>query len=93
MILGLALLGLSAYTISSAEATATVRHLGMGLMLVVVAQLCLGVVNLVLMAPVPVQLVHLFLADLLWITFVLLAVESLSGREVIESKMAHSQQT
>jgi hypothetical protein len=29
------------------------------------------------MAPVPLQLLHLFLADLLWIAFVLLAVELL----------------
>ena len=75
--LGLVLLGFTAHTVSRSEVTHTVRRLGIGLMLVVVAQLCLGVVNLVLMAPVPLQLLHLFLADLLWIAFVLLAVELL----------------
>ena len=74
---GLALLGLAAYTISATEATPNVRRLGIGLILVVVLQLSLGVVNLVLMAPVPIQLLHLFLADLLWIAFVLLSVELL----------------
>jgi heme A synthase len=56
----------------------TLRNLSVALIVVVVAQLCLGVVNLVLMAPVPVQLLHLLLADLLWICFVLLAVELLA---------------
>ncbi len=85
VVFGFMLLGLTAYTVSAAEASATVRRLGLGLMLVVVAQLCLGVVNLVLMAPVPIQLLHLFLADLLWITFVLLTVELITPSERIEA--------
>lgn len=40
------------------------------------AQLGAGALNLALLAPVWMQIVHLLLADLLWISLVLLAVES-----------------
>jgi heme A synthase len=41
-------------------------------------QLAAGLANVALLAPVWMQLVHLLLADLLWIAFVLLAVRALS---------------
>jgi cytochrome c oxidase assembly protein subunit 15 len=41
-------------------------------------QLGAGLLNLALLAPVFMQVVHLLLADLLWIAFVLLAVRALS---------------
>jgi heme A synthase len=41
-----------------------------------VAQLGAGAINLTLLAPVWMQLVHLLLADLLWLSLVLLAVEA-----------------
>lgn len=37
-----------------------------------VAQLVLGTINVVLLAPIPIQIMHLFLADVIWITFVVL---------------------
>jgi cytochrome c oxidase assembly protein subunit 15 len=40
------------------------------------AQLCAGVINLTLLAPAWMQLTHLLLADLVWISLVLLAVEA-----------------
>ncbi|HYO79999.1 MAG TPA: COX15/CtaA family protein, partial [Bryobacteraceae bacterium] len=43
-------------------------------------QLIAGVVNVLLLAPVWMQILHLFLADALWLAAVLLTVES--GREV-----------
>jgi heme A synthase len=52
----------------------TLRVWLMGLYL---AQIGLGVLNLWLLAPVPLQLGHLLLADLVWIAFVLLTNESL----------------
>ena len=45
----------------------------------VVTQLLAGLVNLVLLAPIWMQLVHLLLADLLWIVLVLLAVATLAA--------------
>jgi len=40
------------------------------------AQLCAGAINVILLAPVWMQITHLLLADSLWIGLVLLAVES-----------------
>lgn len=47
------------------------RTLAAALAALVVAQLALGLVNLWLLAPVWMQLLHLLFADLLWIAFVL----------------------
>lgn len=44
-------------------------------------QLFAGVVNWLLLAPVWMQLVHLLLADFVWMTFVVLSAESLLPRE------------
>jgi heme A synthase len=48
------------------------------LSVVVVAQLALGAANVALLAPIWIQLVHLLLADLLWIAAVLLSATTLS---------------
>jgi heme A synthase len=42
-------------------------------------QVALGVVNVTLLAPVPLQLAHLALADLVWIAAVLAGAEALAG--------------
>jgi len=47
----------------------------MAVLVVSIAQLCAGAINLALLAPIPLQILHLLLADLLWISLVLLAVE------------------
>jgi len=41
-------------------------------------QLAAGMVNLILLAPVWMQIIHLFLADLVWITLILLTAQTLS---------------
>jgi heme A synthase len=43
------------------------------------AQLALGVINLLLLAPVWMQILHLLLADLLWISLVLLGAATLAA--------------
>jgi heme A synthase len=48
------------------------RDLAKLLAALVVVQLLVGVVNLVLLAPIPMQLLHLLVADSLWICLVLL---------------------
>jgi len=55
-------------------ATAEVRKLGNIVGGLVVAQLCAGVVNIMLSAPSYLQLIHLALATCLWIALVLLAL-------------------
>ncbi len=44
----------------------------------VLAQLALGLGNVALLAPIPLQLLHLLLADLLWIAVVLASVQRLA---------------
>ena len=56
-----------------------VRRLALATISLVVTQLLAGLVNLVLLAPIWMQLVHLLLADLLWIVLVLLAAATLAA--------------
>jgi cytochrome c oxidase assembly protein subunit 15 len=49
---------------------------GSAALVLIVLQLALGVLNIVLLAPVWMQIVHLFAADLLWIALVLMALEA-----------------
>lgn len=75
--LGLYVIALASYLLYSRTASITVRRLCVSLVTITVLQLGLGGLNLILRAPVPLQLAHLLLADLLWITFVLLSAELL----------------
>lgn len=52
------------------------RRLAAGVLILTLTQLTAGAINLVLLAPVWMQLIHLFLADLVWISLVLLTVEA-----------------
>ncbi|MBK7908507.1 MAG: COX15/CtaA family protein [Gemmatimonadetes bacterium] len=54
----------------------TTRRLAMAVAGLAVTQLAAGLVNLLLLAPIGMQLVHLLLADALWIALVLLAASS-----------------
>lgn len=66
----------------------TTSRLARALRVLVFVQLGAGAVNVLLLAPVWVQLVHLFLADMVWITLVLYAASLLAvereriGREI-----------
>ena len=50
----------------------------------IVTQIMLGGINLLLHAPVWMQLVHLFMADLVWVNLILFAVTLLSEEQVEE---------
>lgn len=54
------------------------RHAALAVAALVLTQLVAGVVNLVLLAPTWTQLLHLLLADLLWLALVRLAATTLS---------------
>mgnify|MGYP001036700007 CR=1 FL=1 len=58
--------------------TVLTRRFAWGVMALFGIQLIAGVVNLALLAPVWMQLVHLLLADLVWITLVLLSAAALA---------------
>src|SRR5581483_6164076 len=53
------------------------RRLALALVALYGAQLAVGVANVWLLAPIPVQIAHLLLSDACWIALVLLAAESL----------------
>lgn len=52
-----------------------VRELARGLIVIYAIQLLAGLVNLLLLAPIWMQIIHLFLADLTWVALVLLMNE------------------
>jgi cytochrome c oxidase assembly protein subunit 15 len=54
------------------------QRLGRAVLLLAAVQLLGGLLNLLLLAPVWMQIVHLLLADLLWIAFVLLGARALA---------------
>jgi heme a synthase len=55
---------------------AAATKLATGVLVLTAMQLCAGATNLLLLAPVWMQIVHLLLADLVWLSLVLLAVEA-----------------
>ena len=57
----------------------SVRRAAIGLAALVLLQLAAGMVNLALLAPVWMQLVHLLLADAVWLAAVLLAAAALAS--------------
>jgi len=59
------------------SANSQARQLGSAVAALVVLQLTTGLINVWLLAPVWMQLVHLLLGDLLWITLVLFAAATL----------------
>ena len=64
------------YAISAVESVME-RRLSYAVLVLTGGQLACGVINLLLLAPVGMQLVHLLLADLLWIALVLFSAERL----------------
>ncbi|HEY7392821.1 MAG TPA: COX15/CtaA family protein [Bryobacteraceae bacterium] len=68
---------LAFYAIRTATQTARAKPYARCLLALVVIQVGAGALNLLLLAPVWMQMVHLLLADLLWISLVLLAASIL----------------
>ncbi|GAC1360683.1 MAG: hypothetical protein NVS4B8_17220 [Herpetosiphon sp.] len=54
------------------------RRFGQALLWLFAAQMVVGIANVGLLAPIPLQLVHLLLADLVWIALVLLGASALA---------------
>jgi heme A synthase len=63
------------------------RSLGSAVAALVVMQVAAGFVNVLLLAPVWLQLVHLLLADLIWLSYVLLGAQVL-GQEQPAGRVA-----
>ena len=48
---------------------------------IVVFQIAVGAINISLLAPIWMQMIHLLIADLVWIALVLLALETVPARD------------
>lgn len=71
-----------AFRIIKAKASRHASLLAWTALGLVIAEMIAGVVNVLLLAPVSLQIVHLLLADMLWVTAVLLVVEGSDTREL-----------
>jgi cytochrome c oxidase assembly protein subunit 15 len=60
-------------------------RMGLAVRVIVIAQLAAGLVNMMLLAPTWLQLVHLFLADALWISLVLFVASAFAAEEAAEA--------
>jgi len=67
---------------------AATRRFALGVAVLVGVQIGAGVLNILLLAPVWMQLVHLLLADLLWISFVLMGASALAASASTEAAAA-----
>jgi len=77
-----ALVAATAFAAVRRRGESQVRQLAAATVTLLVAQLLLGLANMWLLAPIPLQLAHLLLSDLLWILLVLLAASALSAEPV-----------
>jgi len=78
---------------SAKEAGQRVWYLGIALIALVVTQFGIGTLNIILLVPIPMQIVHLLFADALWITYVLFSAEvvrPLAAAERTEFRLAEA---
>jgi heme o synthase len=69
-----------------------VKNAGKLVTALLVGQMCIGALNIVLKAPIPMQMIHLVMADLNWISIVVLAMAALGrGIEFVELRPAPKQ--
>ncbi len=75
---GLALFMVVRYLVTGAGKR--VRTLGLAVQGIIWLQFIVGLLNIALDVPLEIQLIHLFVADVLWISFVLIALHLLGDR-------------
>lgn len=80
VIVGVYLLGFSGY-IRMRKPTQSTQNLTNALSLIVLVQLAAGLINVLLLAPVWMQIVHLLLADGVWIILIILTASYLAEEE------------
>lgn len=78
---GIAVLLWAATSLLKRQEHSPSRSAGIWVVVLTLAQGLAGVVNLSLLAPLPMQMVHLLLADLLWIAVVVMALEAAAASE------------
>jgi heme A synthase len=81
IIVGIYLIIVASY-LRNARPDEGIRSLSLAITLLFIIQLAAGILNVLLLAPVWLQLVHLLLADLSWIALVLLSAAILATQKV-----------
>ncbi len=81
LVVGIFLIVLASYVRDRTESPGA-KHAAGRLMLLVLVQWAAGAMDVLTLAPVWLQLVHLLLADLVWVSLVLLAATTLSSEAV-----------
>ncbi|MCA1816231.1 MAG: COX15/CtaA family protein [Acidobacteria bacterium] len=79
---------LASYTANFVRASRALRRTSSLLACVFGAQVIVGVLNITLLAPVALQLTHLFVADLFWIALVLTTASALADDATAETRDA-----
>jgi len=92
MLSGLYMLVLGA-VFQTAPYSLETRRLARGLIALFFLQLGVGIINLLLLVPVWTQLVHLLMADLVWITLVLLSASALTEDAVSAADVERPQKS
>jgi heme A synthase len=72
-----------AVSLARTRREARVRRWAFAVIALVLAQVCAGLLNAALLAPVWMQLTHLLVADLLWLALVLLSASSLTQTQAL----------
>jgi heme A synthase len=72
--------GVAVYLLRAGRFSGRADRIGRWLRAAVLGQLAIGVINVLLRAPLGTQLVHLFVADAVWLLFVLTSTEALADR-------------
>jgi heme a synthase len=80
IVVGGYLLGLAGHVARRSSAETDTRRATSAVGSLVVVQVLAGLINLVLLAPIWMQIVHLLLADLLWLSLVILSAQLASER-------------
>jgi heme A synthase len=93
-----ALMILTAFSTLRVSTDAWARRWASALVLLVITQIAAGLLNVALLAPIWLQLVHLLLADLVWLALVLLTASALApigtravGRRRVELRPAEAE--
>lgn len=66
------------------------QRLSAGLTIIVMSQMFIGVANIFLLTPLAMQVIHLFVADVLWITYVVFAASVVAIDQSAEMKAVAS---
>jgi heme A synthase len=67
----------------------TPRKVGYILGVLILAQWAAGLINVLLLAPIPMQITHLLIADTIWVTYVLLIASSLTEDSINKPQLVN----